>query len=199
MRTSRATRYRPVAVHCLFAASFAQAAIKLPAIIGSNMVVQKNQKVPIWGWADKGQEVTVSLPGQEKKAQADDQGKWKVVFDEIKNDKPFDITITAGNDKKVLTDVVVGEVWVCSGQSNMEMGIEMAKEAQKEVAAANYPDLRLFTVEKTNVGQPASNCKGTWEPCSPTTIKHGAWGGFSAAGYYFAAANCTSNSKLPSA
>jgi sialate O-acetylesterase len=172
---------------CLLSTSagLAQAALKLPAIIANSMVVQRGQPVPIWGWADKGQEVIVSLPGQEKKTTADDQGKWKVILDKIEDNNTFEIKISSGKDTITLKNVIVGEVWICSGQSNMEMGIQMAKDGQKEIAAAKYPQLRLFTVEKTNVPQPASDCKGMWEPCTPETVKHGVWGGFSAVAYYF--------------
>ena len=154
MRSFSAMRFL-VLILVLSTASFAQAAVKLPGIFGNNMVVQQGEKVPVWGWAGNGEEVTITLLGQERRAKADEQGKWKVRFDEIVSGKPFDITITTSNDKKVISNVVAGEVWVCSGQSNMEMGVGVAKDAQKEIAAANYPNIRLFTVERANV--PAAN------------------------------------------
>ena len=105
----------------------------------------------------------------------------------LESGDPLELSIKSGNETRTLKNVLVGEVWVCSGQSNMEMGVGIANDAGKEIAAANYPKIRLFTVEKHNEPAPLDDCKGDcrWVECSPATLGHGGWGGFSAAAYYF--------------
>ena len=167
--------------------SVATAALKLPALIGDNMVLQQGQPVPVWGWADKGAEVSVSIAGQSASAKADDQGRWKVSLAKLETGGPHELTIKAGDETRTLKNILVGEVWICSGQSNMEMGVGVAKDAKSEIAAANFPKIRLFTVEKHNEPAPLDDCKGNcrWAECSPATLASGGWGGFSASAYYF--------------
>ena len=167
--------------------SVAAAALKLPAVIGDNMVLQQGQPVPIWGWAEKGAEVTVGIAGQSASAKADDQGRWKVTLAKLETGGPHELSIKTGGETRTLKNILVGEVWICSGQSNMEMGIGAAKDAKEEIAAANFPKIRLFTVEKHNEPAPLDDCKGKcqWAECSPATLGSGGWGGFSAAAYYF--------------
>ena len=117
--------------------------------------------MPIWGWADKGAKVTVSIAGQTVSEKADDQGRWKVVLAKLAAGGPHTLTVKAGEETKTLKNILVGEVWVCSGQSNMEMGVQMCKDAQKEIAAANYPKIRLFTVEKHGSQQPLDDCSAS--------------------------------------
>ena len=161
------------------------AGLKLPAVFGDNMVLQQGQLVPLWGLAEKGAEVTVTLAGQSVSAKADEQGKWKVALAKLTTGGPHDLTIKSGSESRTIKNILVGEVWVCSGQSNMEMGVGIAKDAKKEIEAANYPKIRLFTVEKKNVPAPADDCKGHWAECSPATLGKDGWGGFSASAYYF--------------
>ena len=97
---------------------------------------------------------------------------------------PYELTIS-GHNKVKLTGVLVGEVWVCSGQSNMEMGIGMCKDGKQEIAAATNSQIRLFLVPKKTSGTPVSDVEASWKVCSPTNIAQGGWGGFSAAAYYF--------------
>ena len=119
--------------------SVAAAALKLPALIGDNMVLQQGQPVPIWGWADQGAEVTVSIAGQSASTKAGDHGRWKVALAKLKAGGPHELTIKAGDETRTIKNVLVGEVWVCSGQSNMEMGVGAAKDGKQEIAAANFP------------------------------------------------------------
>jgi sialate O-acetylesterase len=164
----------------------ASAAVKLPAVIGSGMVLQRGQPVPIWGWADKGEEVTVGFAGQSVAAKADAEGRWKVSLSKMEAGGPFEMTIRGSSGGSVtLNDILVGEVWVASGQSNMEMGIGSCNNAQAEIAAANYPKIRLFSVEKAKAAQPATDVKGAWAACTPKNIVAGGGAGFSAAAYYF--------------
>ncbi len=181
--------------------------MKLPAIFGDNMVLQRGQPVPVWGWADKGEEVTVTIAGQKHVAKAGDDGRWKVTLpklattvtdvevaitlpagahDSMSVKRPLTMTVEGSSGNKItVMHIMVGEVWVCSGQSNMEMGIGGVNDAAKEIAAAKYPRIRLFTVEKTKAAQPASDVKGKWAPCSPQTVSANGWGGFSATAYFF--------------
>ncbi len=161
------------------------AGLQLPAVFGDNMVLQQGQPVPLWGQAEKGAEVTVSLADQSVSAKANEQGKWKLALAKLTAGGPHDLTVKSGSESRTIKNVLVGEVWVCSGQSNMEMGVGMAKDAKQEIAAANFSKIRLFTVEKKNVPAPADDCKGHWAQCSPATLGNGGWGGFSASAYYF--------------
>jgi sialate O-acetylesterase len=167
-------------------AAVATAAVKLPAVIGDNMVLQRGQPLPIWGWADKGEEVTVSIAGQTQTAKAGDDGRWKVVLAKLDVGQPLEMTVKGSSGSAVtLKNILVGEVWVASGQSNMEMGIGECKNGKAEIAAANYPQIRLFMVTNVKVPQPASDVKGTWKPCSPKNVASDGWAGFSGAAYYF--------------
>ncbi len=164
----------------------ATAAVKLPAVIGDNMVLQRDQPVPIWGWADKGEEVKVSIAGQTASTKAGDDGRWKVVLNKLSVGQPLEMAIEGSSGSSVtLKNILVGEVWLCSGQSNMEMGVGAAKDGKAEIAAANNPKIRLFLVERAKAKKPADDVKGDWVECSPQTIGKGGWDGFSAVGYYF--------------
>ena len=162
--------------------STAFSAVKMPAVIGDNMVFQRDMPVPVWGWADKGEEVTVTVAGQTLTTKAGDDGRWKVVLAKFSVGQPLEMTVK-GSSGNVITikNILVGEVWVCSGQSNMEMGIGACDKAQEEIAAANYPEIRLFKVVKAKAAQPAADVQGSWKPCSPQTVAADGWGGFSAA------------------
>ena len=97
---------------------------------------------------------------------------------------PYTLTVR-GSSTVQFDDVMIGEVWLCSGQSNMEMGISMARDGKQEIAAADYPGIRLLKVTRKWTPEPQNDIEGAWKPCSPKTVAEGGWGGFSAAGYYF--------------
>ena len=103
--------------------------------------------MPIWGWADAGEDVTVSFAGQTKTTKAGDDKKWLVKLDALKVAEPAELTVK-GKNTIVVKNVIVGEVWLCSGQSNMEFGINGTKNSKEEIAGAKYPKIRLFTVQK---------------------------------------------------
>jgi sialate O-acetylesterase len=158
----------------------ARAELKLPAIIGDNMVLQQKQTNPLWGWDTPGTEVTVKFAGQTKSAKADADGKWTVKLDPVPaNAKPATISIK-GSSAKELQNVLVGEVWICSGQSNMQMSVNSSWDADLETAAAKYPNIRLITVPNVGTQEPQSDFKGAWAECSPQNV-----GGFSAVGFFF--------------
>jgi len=161
------------------AVSHSPADVSLPSIIGENMVLQQGKPIPIWGWADAGEKVTVKIDRRKETTTADRNGRWKVVLNEMKAGGPYTMTIS-GNNQVELYNVLVGEVWVCSGQSNMQMSVQSSQNAKMEIAAASYPRIRLFTAQRTVADQPQSDVPGKWVECSPETV-----GGFSAAGYFF--------------
>jgi len=171
----------------LLATTQAFAQVTLPHIIGSNMVIQANKPINIWGQAAAGEQVTVQFLNQTKKTVADKSGAWKVVLDPIKASvKPVDMIIKGTNTIK-LENILVGEVWVCSGQSNMEFPLAKGlswrsgvNDWEKEVAEANYPELRLFIVKIRKSDTPLTDCEGEWVVCTPKNV-----GTFSAIGYYF--------------
>jgi sialate O-acetylesterase len=156
----------------------------LPNVFTSHMVLQQEMPLVIWGWAQPNETVTVTLASASAQAQANDRGEWKVVLPAMKAGGPFTLKVT-GSSSVEFDDVMVGEVWLCSGQSNMEMGIGMARDAQKEIAEANNPGLRLLLVTRKWTPLPQTNIEGAWKVCSPTTVAEGGWSGFSAAAYYF--------------
>ncbi len=157
----------------------AAADVKLPAIIGSNMVLQAGMEAPIYGWADPGEQVTVKFRGQELSATTGDDGKWSVKLAALTAGGPDDLSI-AGKNALTLTNVLVGEVWVCSGQSNMGMTVQSSNNATEEIAAATYPQIRLFTVQRRPSPTPEADTQGNWVECSPASVPS-----FTAAGYFF--------------
>ncbi len=164
----------------------ASAAVRLPAVFGDNMVLQRGQPVPVWGWADKGEEVTVAIAGQTLATKAGDDGRWRVALAKLDVGQPLEMTVKGSTGNTItLKNILVGEVWVCSGQSNMEMGIGLCNDAQKEIAAADYPAIRLFEIPKVKAPQPAADVKAAWTPCTSQSVAIGSWNGFSAAAYYF--------------
>jgi sialate O-acetylesterase len=169
-----------------FTCTTLRAAVKLAGVFGDNMVLQRDQPVPVWGTADKGEEVTVKIAGQTLTAKADDEGRWKVTLEKLSLGEPLEMTIkgSAGDEIK-LSNILVGEVWVCSGQSNMEMGLGACKDASEEIAAADHPNIRLFTVHKNKAAEPTTELKSKWLPCTPTNIGTHDWNSFSAVAYFF--------------
>lgn len=162
----------------------AQAEVRLPKVFASHMVVQREQPLPVWGWANPGETVTVRLGQAVGTATANARGEWKAELPARPAGGPFTLT-AAGSSTVTCEDVMVGEVWLCSGQSNMEMGIGACQDAPQEIAAANYPGIRLLMVPNRWTAEPQADMDGTWKVCSPQTVAEGGWGGFSAAAYYF--------------
>ncbi len=158
----------------------AQAAIRLPALISDNMVLQAESKANVWGWADPQEKVTVTFAGKKGETTAGTDGKWSVRLAELKAGTAGDLTI-AGTNTIAVKNVIVGEVWVASGQSNMEFTTGGAMNKEAEIAAANYPQIRMFTVKKAAKSEPQDDCVGKWEVCAPDVVGH-----FSAVGYFFA-------------
>ncbi|MCX7935910.1 MAG: sialate O-acetylesterase, partial [Planctomycetota bacterium] len=123
-----------------------EAVLRLPAIFGDNMVLQAEIAAPVWGWAAPAEKVTVTIAGQEKAAAADDQGRWQLKLDPLPPGGPHEMTVATAQSKIAIKNIMVGEVWLCSGQSNMQFGLGGAQNGAEEVQAAKYPAIRLFTV-----------------------------------------------------
>lgn len=158
-----------------------QAAVTLPKIFTDNMVLQRDRPLKIWGWADKRESVTISFNGQEVKTKADKNGAWHAELKPMKHGGPYTMTIVGKSGKQTLENILIGDVWLCSGQSNMEWILNNTNDAEKEIAEANYPKIRLFTVEKSISYLPETVLAGgTWVECRPETV-----GNFSAVAYFF--------------
>jgi len=155
--------------------------IKLPAIIGDNMVLQQGGKVAIWGWADPDEEVMVGVSWHSMKwaITADKDGKWSFQINAPEVGGPYEMILT-GKNSITIKNILVGEVWVASGQSNMQWAVNQSANPEEEIAAANYPKIRLFYVTRKVAETPQSDCEGSWVECSPETVP-----GFSAVAYYF--------------
>jgi sialate O-acetylesterase len=167
---------------CLFfvAQQQARAEVRVPSLVGDNMVLQQGRKSRVWGWAAPGEHVTVSLVGRGKAgATADGRGRWEVFLGPLKSGGPFVLTI-AGANTLTFKNVLVGDVWVCSGQSNMEWPLAQAAGGREDAAAANHPEIHLFTVEKKTAAEPLEDVRGRWVVATPEEALR-----FSAVGYYF--------------
>ena len=151
---------------------------------GSHMVLQRDRPNALWGWTTPGTRVTVALAGRRASALAGTDGKWTVRLAPPKVGGPY--TVTIDGDRHVeLGDVLVGDVWLCTGQSNMEMGVGLENGGPAEIAAANDPSLRLYIAPHQTALEPQPTNGGTWRVCTPETVAQDGWGGFSAVGYHF--------------
>ena len=157
----------------------AHADVKLPALISDNMVLMQETAANVWGWADPQEEVTVKLASKTGRATAGADGKWKVAITGLTPGLAGDMTIS-GKNTLTVRNVAVGEVWVCSGQSNMEFALKSAQDAATEIASSHRPEIRMFTVSKAPAAEPKDDCTGKWEVSTPQTSPR-----FSAVGYFF--------------
>ncbi|MFA5206998.1 MAG: sialate O-acetylesterase, partial [Lentisphaeria bacterium] len=154
--------------------------MKLPKLLADHMVVQRDTPVQLWGWDRPGQAVTATLQGQTAQTVAGTDGAWRLQLPVPPAGGPYTITIH-GSSARTLADVLVGEVWICSGQSNMEWPLHNTQDGAAAVAAATHPRLRLFQVPRVGLTKPQNDLGGgTWTPCTPETVRD-----FSAVGYYF--------------
>ncbi len=161
-------------------APIANAELKLPAIIGDHMVLQQKQANPIWGWDDPGTEITVTFAGQTKTTKAGDDGRWRVTLDPVDASAEPAVLSIEGSAKRDLQDVLVGEVWMCSGQSNMGFTVGGDWNAEVEILAADVPQLRLISVPQVGTQELMDDFNGQWEPSTPESCR-----GFTAVGYFY--------------
>ena len=158
--------------------------IELHPLFTDNMVLQQKQDIPVWGLAEPGGEVIVTLNEKEAKAIVGEDGKWQVNLPSVPAGGPYQLVIS-GEQTKVFENVLVGEVWICSGQSNMEMSVSAGwgkiDNYQEEVANAKYPDIRLFMVDKKMAERPLESLESDgWKELSPESVPE-----FSAVAYFF--------------
>lgn len=170
----------PCIVLMLLAAP-AGAELKLASVFSDHMVLQRDREVPVWGWADAGSEVHVVVDGRIVQTTAGEDGRWQVAIAPHAAGGPHTIVVEAGDDRLEVKDVNFGEVWVASGQSNMQWSVQQSADAQEEISAAQFPEIRMFSVPRVPAAEPQADTDGQWEVAAPETV-----GSFSAVGYYFA-------------
>lgn len=169
-----------VLLAALFAAS-AHADVALPSVLADHMVVQRGLPVHAWGMAASHESVSVTFRGETKATTADDLGRWSVYLSPAEAGGPFTLTVK-GTNTITLNDVLVGDVWVASGQSNMEFAMKTLADPGPEIAAANYPKIRIFRVEQRPADYPRADVEAkTWAACTPESVADS-----SAVAYYFA-------------
>lgn len=165
-------------------ASALHAEVKLANIFSNNMVLQRDKPIKIWGWADKNEAIEVHFLNQIKKVKADKTGTWVATLNPVSYGGPYTMEVKGKKNSITLNDILIGEVWLCSGQSNMEMAVHgwgSVYNYEQEIKDANYPQIRAFNVVKDISMKPKDNLGGTWQVCSPQTVSE-----FSAVAYFFA-------------
>ncbi|MGQ9650711.1 MAG: sialate O-acetylesterase [Phycisphaerae bacterium] len=156
-----------------------RAEVKPHALFSDHMVVQQGMPINVWGTAKAGEKVSVKLSTQQASAVADDGGRWSVRLEAMKAEGGLTMIIS-GDNTITFKNVAVGEVWIASGQSNMQWPVKASTNSEKEIAEANYPDIRLFTVSHVVASKPQTEVQGSWSVCGPETV-----GDFSAVAYFF--------------
>lgn len=172
-----------IAVCGLLLYSPGDADIRLPSLVSDNMVFQQNSDAAVWGWAQPGDTITVKASWAKNPftVVADQGGRWKVNIPTAASSGPCELEIENQNgEKKTVRNILLGEVWVCSGQSNMQWPVAKAHNGQEEIKQADFSQIRLFTVGLKASDVPAADCGGRWVECNPDSIAE-----FSAVAYYF--------------
>jgi sialate O-acetylesterase len=157
----------------------ARANVRLPHIISDNMVLQRDKELPVWGWADAGEKVTVDFAGNSITATTNEDSCWNVKLPPQKAGGPFSMTIK-GNNSLQVKNVLVGDVWLCSGQSNMELQMVNTNNAAKDIAESNYPMIRIISIPRKTAGLARMDVNAEWKLCQPETVYN-----FSAVAYFF--------------
>jgi len=179
-------RCHPIHLIALFTALAstlpAVADVRLPKIFSDNMMLQRGLPVRVWGWADAGEPVSVTLAGKTVATKADDKGEWKLELAAMKAGENLELSVK-GKNQLSLKNILIGDIWVCSGQSNMEMSLGGCLGAAEDVKAANLPMIRRIKISLVQNAAPQADVPvaGPWQVCAPATA-----GGFTAVGFYFA-------------
>ncbi len=159
----------------------------LHPLFSDHSVIQRDQPAILWGWAEPGTRVSVRFAGQVRKADADARGRWECTLEPLAaSAEGRDLRVETDRPglSTVVRDLLVGDVWLCSGQSNMEMGLTLCNE-EEEIAGAHHPGIRLLTIPKNTAFEPQQTFSAEWKPCSSEALREGGWGGFSATAYFF--------------
>jgi len=157
----------------------------LSSLFTDNMVLQRGRPDAVWGWATPGQSVVVKMGGKAARAVARPDGKWTARIGPFPAGGPYTLTVS-GPQSVTLRNVLVGDVWLCTGQSNMEFGLGNVVDADKQTALANHPNVRLLIIDHQTSASPERTAPGNpWAVCTPQSVRRGGWNGFSAVGYFF--------------
>src|SRR5471030_532497 len=148
-----------------------RAAIRLPALVGDHMVLQRDKPINVWGYARPAEAVTITFAGKTYTATTSDDGKWSAKMPALKSGGPYQMILT-GENTITLNDILIGDVWICSGQSNMEFQLSQAKNASEEIKNANYPQIRLFSVNKGIDLTPREDTWGSWSVCTSNSAQY---------------------------
>ncbi len=163
-----------------FLFSTAYADIRLPEILSSDMVLQRGKEIKLWGWADENEKVKIKFNGQVRKTRADENGNWTIIFPALEAGGPYEIQISGKNEIR-LENILIGDVWICSGQSNMAWNVKRSDNAEEEIRNAGYPEIRLLHIDNNFSYAPADDVPETrWKVCDPESVP-----AFSAVGYFF--------------
>lgn len=182
MRRSSSALVVVVALVVTCIASAAMADLRLPAVIADGMVLQHGRPVPVWGWAEPGETVSVTLAEHAASTEANRGGRWSVTLPKLAAaGDPLEMHISASSGSRIVVkSVLVGEVWFCTGPSNIFWPVKRCDNAAEEMAAADYPKIRFFTVQRNTADAPQADCRGEWFECRPDTV-----GDVSGIGYFF--------------
>ena len=183
----RRLKYIVIAILCLLGGFQMNAKIKLPALFSDNMILQQKSNAPMWGWANKNESILIRTSWDSilYKTKANDQGKWKIAMKTPKAGGPYTIEVYQGKDEIVIKNILIGEVWLCSGQSNMEMPLkgfsgQPVKNSNETIVKSTNTNIRLITIPRATVLEPLDDFEGKWETASPKSTAN-----FSATGWYF--------------
>ena len=169
-----------VAAMALLATASGSAEVRLPAILSDGVVLQQHRPIELWGWADAGEVVAARIGERSGRTQTDPDGNWRITLEALPAGGPYELEVTGGASTVRVADVLVGEVWLGSGQSNMAKPVSSAADAEREIATADYPEIRMFTVANAAVPEPGTDVVGQWRAAVPDHV-----GTLSAVGYYF--------------
>tara|TARA_Y100000588_G_scaffold371969_1_gene443982 strand:- start:12116 stop:13687 length:1572 start_codon:yes stop_codon:yes gene_type:complete len=154
--------------------------LALPSIFGDHMVLQRNQENRVWGWGEEGEKVSVSINGQKHSTKANKKGRWEITLKPMTAGGPYKMKIDGYKNEFYFDDILVGEVWICSGQSNMQWNVHKTDSAELDIITANYPEIRLISVPQVGTHKAKDDFNGQWARCTPDLVKD-----FSAVGYFF--------------
>lgn len=153
--------------------------VQLPSIFADHMVLQQGIEIPVWGKANAGGTIRIEFAGSTVWSEVDTDGKWSAKLPAVEAGGPYEVLVI-GKDTTLFEDVLVGEVWICSGQSNMEMQVRRVNHVDEEVESANWPQIRMYTVQRKVSDRPMDDCDANWQICTPKNVSD-----FSAVGYFF--------------
>ena len=173
-------RFLPLALLCIALSADLRADVRVSALFGDHMVVQRDRPIHVWGWAAPGETVSVAFRGEAAVATASPEGRWSIYLEPAEAGGPYDLAIDGENSIR-LTDILVGDVWVGSGQSNMDWPLEKCNDAAREIAAAQHPGIRYFKVAQSAAEARKDDVQGEWRIVTPETA-----GEFSGIAYFFA-------------